>query len=76
VWAFFALAYGLSWTSFYVLGGPVVFTLGPFLAALTMASALCIVLRVESEMKQSIVVRAGNERDIAAPATIAAKERR
>jgi len=37
--AFFALAYGCSWTSFYVLGGPVVFTLGPFLAALIVSAA-------------------------------------
>lgn len=36
---FFALAYGLSWASYYVFSGPVVFTLGPFLAAVIVASA-------------------------------------
>jgi uncharacterized protein len=35
---FFALAYGLSWGSYYSLGGPFLFPLGPFLAALIMAS--------------------------------------
>jgi membrane protease YdiL (CAAX protease family) len=35
---FFALAYGISWASFFLLGGPTIFTLGPFLAALLLAA--------------------------------------
>ena len=38
MFGFFVLAYAISWTSFYALGRPVVFTLGPFLAALIMAA--------------------------------------
>jgi membrane protease YdiL (CAAX protease family) len=34
---FFVLAYGISWGTFYVLGGPYLFPFGPFLAALITA---------------------------------------
>ena len=36
--AFFTLAYGISWGTFFILGGPFLFPFGPFLAALIMAS--------------------------------------
>jgi membrane protease YdiL (CAAX protease family) len=35
---FFTLAYGISWGTFFILGGPFLFPFGPFLAALIMAS--------------------------------------
>jgi membrane protease YdiL (CAAX protease family) len=35
---FFALAYVISWGTFFILGGPFLFPFGPFLAALIMAS--------------------------------------
>ena len=35
---FFVLAYGISWGTFFILGGPFLFPFGPFLAALIMAS--------------------------------------
>jgi membrane protease YdiL (CAAX protease family) len=37
--AFFALAFFFSWVSYRVLGGPTIFTLGPMLAALVVATA-------------------------------------
>src|SRR5690349_16253213 len=38
-----------------------------------MAAALGIVLRIEPKVKQRVVVRAGNQHDIPAPAAIAAR---
>lgn len=34
---FFTLAYAISWATFYLLDGPVIFTIGPFLAAILTA---------------------------------------
>ena len=35
---FFILAYGLSWGSYYILGGPFLFPMGSLLAAIIVAS--------------------------------------